>query len=51
MKSTEFAKQMTGALRIAKAKMAIQVLEKYNKEPIRSQIRTNIRNYERKIGV
>jgi len=49
MKSQEFFSQAICALRVAKAEFAINLLSDCNKEPLRSQIRTGIREYERKI--
>ena len=50
MKSKEFQNQPICALRIAKTELAIGLLTECNKEPLRSQIRTNIREYDRKIA-
>jgi len=50
MKSTDFQNQATSALRVATAAMAIELFNESNKEPLRSQIRTGIREYERKIS-
>jgi len=38
-------------LRVAKAEAAIGLLADCNKDPLRGQIRTGIRDYERKIGL
>ncbi len=51
MKSNEFQSQAICALRVAKAEAAIGLLVDCSKEPWRSQIRTGIREYERKTGL
>ena len=51
MKSNAFQNQAICALRIAKAETAIRLLADCDKEPLRGQIRTGIREYERKIGL
>jgi hypothetical protein len=51
MKSQEFLNQALCALRVAKAEFAINLLSDCDKEPLRSQIRAGIREYERKIGL
>jgi len=51
MKSKEFLDQAICALRVARAELAINLLADCNKEPLRSQIRAGIREYERKLGL
>jgi uncharacterized protein (UPF0332 family) len=51
MKSKEFQSQAICTLRVAKAEAAIGLLTDCDKEPLRSQIRAGIREYERKIGL
>jgi hypothetical protein len=41
--------QFEASIRSA-AELAIGLLAEFNKEPLRSQIRSNIREYERKLG-
>ena len=49
MKSTDFKDQATSVLRVAKAATAIDLFNDSNKEPLRSQIRAGIREYERQM--
>ncbi len=51
MITTEFQNQASCALWVANAELAIALLADCDKEPLRSQIRTGIREYERKIGL
>jgi uncharacterized protein (UPF0332 family) len=51
MNSAELQNQATCALWVANAELAIILLADCDKEPLRSQIRTGIREYERKIGL
>jgi uncharacterized protein (UPF0332 family) len=51
MNSAEFQNQATCALWVANAELALALLADGDKEPLRSQIRTGIREYERKIGL
>jgi hypothetical protein len=51
MSSAEFQNQPTCALWVANAELAIALLADCDKEPLRSQIRAGIREYERKIGL
>jgi hypothetical protein len=50
MSSSEFQSQSYCALWVANAEMAIGLLAECNKEPLRSQARAGIREYDRKIG-
>ena len=50
MASGQFQNQATCALWVANAELAIGFLVDCNKEPLRNQIRTGIREYERKIA-
>ena len=45
-----FQSQTFCALKIAEAELAIGLLIQYSKEPLRGQIRNNIREYEKKIN-
>jgi hypothetical protein len=51
MKSDEFRDSTKCALQVAQAQLLIANLSDCRKEPLRSQIRTNIREYERKINL
>jgi hypothetical protein len=51
MKSAEFQNQANCTLRVAKVEIALGLLADCDKEPLRSQIRNGIREYERKIGL
>jgi len=48
--SKGFQNQAICALKVAGAELAIELLTQCNKEPLRSQIRNNIRAYESKIN-
>lgn len=50
MKSKEFHDQTICALRVARAALAINLLADCNKEPLRSQIRKGIHDYEKQIS-
>ena len=50
MSSKEFQHQAMCALKVAAAELASEIVSQCNLEPLRSQIRTNIREYERKIN-
>jgi hypothetical protein len=47
--SKEFQNQAICALRVADAELALGLLTDCNKEPLRSRIRSGIRDYDRKI--
>jgi uncharacterized protein (UPF0332 family) len=50
MNSKEFQNQAISALKVAAAELASEIVSQCNVEPLRSQIRNNIREYERKIN-
>ncbi len=51
MQSLNFQNQAACSLRVAKAEIPNGLLADFNKEALRSQIRTGIREYEGKIGL
>ena len=50
MNAKDFQNQTTCALWIARAELAVTLLDKCDKEPLRSQVRAGIRDYDAKTG-